>query len=456
MSSPTLRDLLLLAWPVVVARATQAVIGFSDALMIASWGESALAATTTGSLNVIGFLIFPMGTVFIVQSFASQLSGQGDLEAARRYGYYGLLIAVIAGIISILCSPLLPVVLSWGGYEPDVEKYINSYMLIRLWSVLPSVGLEAMGNWYGGLGITQVHMYVGIFAMLLNIFLNWVLIDGNLGFEGMGVVGAALASTIASFVAFIIFFVIFYYSMFAPKVSNKITLYWSEFVRTLKFGLPNGGNWFLEMSALILFVNIVMTHLGTAALAAVMVVLNINSVSFMPAFGLGSAGAILSGQAIGHGRLEDVSRVVRLTLWVTGIWQTTVGLIYFFFPQQLMALFSDGNGDGAALMQAGVTMLLVSAAWQLFDAFAITLSETLRAAGDSAWPMWARLILAWVVFVPSSVISVMWFDGGVVAAMVCFAGYIVLLAFALAWRFWDGQWKQIDLTGKSAHLDIVP
>lgn len=69
--SPTLRTLLLLAWPIVVSRATQTVVGLADALMVAHLGPTSLAAATTGALNTFLVLILPMGTVLIVGSFAA-------------------------------------------------------------------------------------------------------------------------------------------------------------------------------------------------------------------------------------------------------------------------------------------------------------------------------------------------------------------------------------------------
>jgi len=83
----SLRALLTLAWPVIFARATQSVIGFCDALMVAPLGEEPLAAATTGALNTMAFIMLPMGTMFILQSFASQLRGRNELEAIPRYAW---------------------------------------------------------------------------------------------------------------------------------------------------------------------------------------------------------------------------------------------------------------------------------------------------------------------------------------------------------------------------------
>src|SRR6185295_1394212 len=98
----------LLAWPVIISRSTQVVVGLADALMVAHLGESAMAATTAGSLNSVAAFIFPMGIVFIVSSFSSQFAGRGDLAGARRYGWYGLGVAVLAQLAMLAFLPFLP------------------------------------------------------------------------------------------------------------------------------------------------------------------------------------------------------------------------------------------------------------------------------------------------------------------------------------------------------------
>lgn len=215
----------------------------------------------------------------------------------------------------------------------------------------------------------------------------------------------------------------------------------------LRFGVPNGLNWFFEFAAFLLFINVVIAHLGTAALAAMMVVFSINSVSFMPAFGLASSGAILVGQAIGEGRKDDVPGIARTTASVAALWQGSVGLLYFLFPGPLMETFARGPHDSSDLVAIGTTMLALSAAWQLFDALGLTLGEALRAAGDTTWTFAARLTLAWVVFMPTALVAVLVFGGDHVEAMLCLILYIALLAGFFFYRFRGGAWRRIDLTG---------
>jgi MATE family multidrug resistance protein len=110
-------------------------------------------------------------------------------------------------------------------------------------------------------------------------------------------------------------------------------------------------------------------------------------------------------------------------------------------------LFDSPDVSSAALVRLGAKLLAVSAAWQLFDAIAITVSEALRAAGDTAWSLWARIVLAWVVFVPLSYLVVGHWDGGAVGAVLCLVFYLAVLSIALVQRFRSGAWRRIDLTG---------
>jgi multidrug resistance protein, MATE family len=448
-----LATLLSLAWPIVLSRATQSAVGFCDALMTAPLGENALAAAATGALNTFAVMILPIGTVFIVQSFAAQLGGKNDFAAARRYAWYGLILAALSMLLALAAMPLLPRAMGLFQFTPGVRSLLSEYMQIRLLSVGAVVGTEALGNWYGGLGNTRLQMIASVVVMVLNILLNWVFIYGHLGAPAMGVAGAALASTISTWIGFFVVAV----SMWrgwggAGRHHGPLGLRRRELWRMLRFGLPNGLNWFLEFSAFVIFMDVVVADLGTVPIAAINVAMSINSVSFMPAFGMASAGAILVGQTVGRGQRDHVWPIVWLTMKVTVAWMVAVGLIYFAIPRVLVGWFAPPTERGPELLAVGATMLVIASAWQLFDGVNMVLSEALRAAGDTVWCLWARIGVAWLVFVPASIVAVRVLGGGVVSAMMCLVGWIALLAVAYAWRFRSGAWRRIDLVGESAPI----
>jgi MATE family multidrug resistance protein len=437
---PTLPLLLSLAWPIVLSRMSQTVIGLSDAVLVAHLGAAALAATATGAMNTFTVLILPMGLMFMVSSFASQLHGRGDEAGARRYAWYGLLVAALTQLACLVMVPLLPKALALLPYEPDVLTLMSQYVVIRLMSGGAAIGIEALANYYGGLGRTRPGMIANVVAMVVNVALNWVLIQGHFGAPALGVAGSALASALATWLGFLGFFVFFWRE--APLL--RLRLKAAEFWRLMRFGLPSGLNWFFEFLAFIFFVNVVVAGLGTAALAATNAVFNINSVAFMPALGIASAGAILVGQAIGAGHKEDVPRAVRLTLLAALVWQGCAGLISLLFAHALMAPFA--KGEGAAEVEAlGAQMLMLSAGWQLFDATANSLAEALRAAGDTLFPLVGRLLIAWVIFVPGAYISVHSYGWKTPGATLWMIIYLACLALLLALRYRSGVWRKVHL-----------
>lgn len=436
-----MKELLLLAWPIVISRSTQVVVGMADAVMTAHLGESSMAATTAGSLNAVAALIFPMGVVFIVSSFASQYAGRGDLPSARRYGWYGLGVAALSQALMLPVILALPWMLGLLDYTAEVRSVMTMYMAIRLLSTGFAVGIEALGNYYGGLGNTAIAMRASLIAMALNLLLNYLLIEGRWGFPEMGVRGAAIGSVLGTLGGFLYLLAAF---LRDGKAVERSKLKLAEFLRMLRFGVPTGLNWAFEFYAFIAFINVVVAGLGTSSLAAMMAVIQINSVAFMPAFGLASAGAILVGQNIGAGKKDDVPALVRLTFIATSCWMGLAALAYLAAPGLLLQPFISPDNDGT-FMRVGVTMLMMSAAWQAFDAAGMTLTESLRAAGDTSFPMWTRCLLAWGFFLPGSWIAVRGYGGGEFSAMLFLLGYLALLAIALYARFRGGAWRRIVL-----------
>jgi MATE family multidrug resistance protein len=441
-----LRALILLAFPMVLARATQSMMTFADALLVKHLGTDAIVASATGGFNVFLFAILPMGTVFIVQSFVAQLAGRGDADDAPRFAWYGIGIAVVSGVLALALIPAIRPLLELTHYSPAVREQMASYMAIRMYSVTAIVAIEALGNWYGGLGTTWMALVASVVTMVLDLVLCWVLIFGHLGAPAMGVDGAALSNLIASWAGFAFLAVAFYRRWGgAPRGRARLGLSLGELYRVVRFGLPNGMNWFFEFAAFqLVFVNLVFSDLGDELVASLNVVIAINSLSFMPAFGLASAGAILAGQAIGRGDRDAVWPQVKITLLCTMTWMGATGLFYILVPARLMDLFNEG-GQSVALVTTGATMLAISAAWQLFDAIGITLSETLRSAGDTFWTAAARFVLAWSVFLPAAFYVVRVLDGGALGAMGCLVGYLALLSGAFAYRFRSGAWRRIQL-----------
>ncbi len=451
VTKPGIRQLLALAGPVIISRSSQVVIGFTDAVMVGQLGQSALAATTTGATNTFNILVLPMGVCFVVQSFASQLTGKGDAKGARRFGWYGLGVAVLAQLACLASLPFLKDAVDLLNYTSEVKTLMVGYLGYRLFSGGAAIGLEALGAYYGGLGNTRLPMMTQILAMVLNVALCWVLIFGHLGSPALGVMGSAIAASVATTTAFLVLFGCFVAGI-GCTASTTSGFTWEEMGRVLRFGVPSGFNWFIEFAAFSFFINVVLSGLGTSSVAGLMSVIQLNSVAFMPAFALASAGSIFVGQAIGANAKDDVPGTVWLTLKTAGLWMGIVAAVYVTFPRFFLGAFvGAGDLDTEAFLTIGARMLMISCAWQLFDAVAMVIGEALRAAGDTLFCFLTRSAIAWLVFVPGAWVSVRVYGGGDVSAMAWLCAYLALLAVALALRFRSGRWRHIEMTGDAIH-----
>jgi MATE family multidrug resistance protein len=315
-------------------------------------------------------------------------------------------------------------------------------MEIRLFSVAAAVGIEALGNWYGGLGNTWMQMVAGVITMVAAVVGNAIFIPYY------GVDGAAIASVIATWLGFAFLLLAFWRGWGGARNTKPqhgpLGLSRRELWRVARFGLPNGLNWFLEFAAFTAFINVVVAKLGGVTVAALNVVIAVNSIAFMPAFGLASAGAILAAQEIGKGARDRVWAHVKLTFACTIAWEGALAIAYVAAPTRILAWFAPDDG-APGLVAVGASMLAISAIWQVFDAIGMTLNETLRAAGDTAWTAGARIVIAWLLFAPGSYLVVTRWHGGAVGAMACLVTYLALLAGVLALRFRSGAWKRIEL-----------
>ena len=223
-----------------LARATQAVIGLADVLMVAPLGEEPLAAAATGALNTYFLAIVPIGVAFIIQSFAAQLTGQGDAAGVIRYAWYGLIMAGLVGVLALSVIPAVGPVLGLGPFTPGVRELMREYLAIRMTSMTAMVGIEVLGNWFAGRGNTRRHMTAGLIAMVTNIGLNWLLIEGHGGFPALGVAGAAWASAVSTWLGFA-----YLVAAFLRTPGRRSRLRPAEFGRMLRSGYPtaSAGSW---------------------------------------------------------------------------------------------------------------------------------------------------------------------------------------------------------------------
>ena len=284
------------------------------------------------------------------------------------------------------------------GQDPTILPYSYSYYKILVISILPFILFFSIRNFSEGIGITKYAMYITIFSNLLNIFLNWVLIFGNLGFPKMGVDGAAIATLISRLVMFISFlFLIFKISPYKDymKLIRKPLIDKNKIKDLLKTSIPISFQGLTEVTAFSLS-GIMVGWFGKEAMAANQIALTITTFSFMIAQGIGVAATIRVSHQFGEKRFADARKAGFASMHLSVALMGTAGIIYIFTRHYLPLLFTT-DAQVAAIAS---TLLIISAGFQIFDAIQLAGVASLRALKDVKVPLLYSILSYYFVCLP--------------------------------------------------------
>jgi MATE family multidrug resistance protein len=384
-----------IALPIMGGMMSQNILNLVDIGMVGHLGDTALAATGIGSFTNYLAISFIIGLSAGVQALAARRLGEGrDGETAVPLNG-GLILALVIGLP--LCAILylaIPSAYSFLSDDPAVIEQGVPYLQVRILSMV-AVGMNfSFRGYWSAIHMTGVYLRTLLIMHACNIFLNWVLIFGNLGAPELGVLGAGLATTISLYIGTGLYFFFAYRNArdkgFLDRMPTRSTL-WQQ----LKLSLPASIQQVFFSAGLVALMWIV-SQIGTAEIAAVNVLMTFHITAILPAFGLALAATTLVGNALGRGDVEDA------VLWgwnaaaITLIYGLALSLLLIPFADPLLGLFLT-NPDTRQL--AYWPMIL----WALvigIDTTGMVLMNALIGAGDTRRSMWISVIAQWIFFLP--------------------------------------------------------
>jgi MATE family multidrug resistance protein len=347
----------------------------------------------------------------------------------------GLVSGVIAaGLLAVTTAHALPLMVD----DPKMVASATRYLDVRVWG-LP-LTLTAFGLMSGlqGLGDSKARMQASVAGNAVNIVLDIVLVFGLGPFPRMEEAGAALATVIGAFVMLTV------YAWRYRRLFGMPRLPGAEVLRSaLTVGLPAGSQALIETIAFATM-NIVLARVGPVHLAASGIVLNIVSVSFLPGYALAEAGAILVGRYVGAGSSDAAKRSLRTSRSLALAFMGVCGLLFAIAGAEIVGLFTRDQEVVALAAQ----LMLVAAAFQLFDAVAMVHLSVLRAVGDTRYTLLVTSLASWTLLVPAVFALGLWAGWGAVGAWVGLLAEIAFLAAITAWRvpgIYDGRVVQMKL-----------
>lgn len=228
------------------------------------------------------------------------------------------------------------------------------------------------------------------------------------------------------------------------------------FTRLVRFGLPNGMQFFLDMIGFSIFV-LFMGRLGAEPLAAISIAMSISTLAFLPMIGVGIAISVLVGQSLGRDRVDLAERSVYSGAHIALIYMATAATLFVLVPDIFLRLFA-AQGDAERftdIRPIAIVALRFVAVFSLFDTLNIVFSSALKGAGDTRYIMFVALIVTSVALVLPSYVALVLFGTGILAGWNILTVYIIILGFAFYYRYRGGKWKSMRVIESNASTSIA-
>jgi multidrug resistance protein, MATE family len=424
------RDVLGLAWPIVVSMLSVTAMTVVDTIYVGRLGTPELAAIGVSTSVVYLVTAFGSGLLAGARVHVARATGADRVELAGGYAWSGVWLALGMGLLVALTAAVGPVVFPWMGASERVVPLASAYFGARTLGAPVSFVFQALTVGFQGRGDTRTPMVAIVAANAANILLDPLLIFGFGPVPGLGIVGAAVATVIGVALGVAILLVR------APAVLGPCRAPAMSWLRDVwDVGSPLGVSQLLDVASFVVFASLLATT-GDAHLAAHVVVVRIIMIAFMPCHAIGEAVGVLVGHSLGAARPERAREALRLGTVQAVSLMVGMGVVYVALPDALIGVFR-ALPEVHALARS---VLLLYASFQVIDAVATVVFGALGGAGDTRFVMRVSVFAAWTVKLPVSLALVLGGDLGVLGAWLGIAAEIGFLAAVGTWRARGSGW----------------
>ncbi|WP_322890581.1 MULTISPECIES: MATE family efflux transporter [unclassified Yoonia] len=418
--------LLRLVLPIVAGLAASTLIGVVDTIMIAPLGTISLAAASLTTAAIIIFYSAIYGFVSAVGIEAAHRHGGAQADAVAAALRAGLGLAVGAGLVGAVVMVLILFVLPLIGQPAEVLAVITPYWLAMSALLVPVALLMVIGQVLNAMDRPWTAAGFAFLAVILNIPLNYVLIWGIGDWQGLGLIGAGLASLIAEALALLV--AIGWLARKGllrarPNAALRKRLAWG--------GLPLAIGYTGEGAAFAM-VGLMLGIFGATALAANQIVQAVGGVLYMLPLGMAAAVAIRIGQASGSGDPARLRPIAVAAIGIVTIWMVAVTIALILLGGRIAAALSD---DSSVVVLA-TAMFIIVALIQVVDGVQATALGALRGIMDFVWPTRFTLVSYWLFALPLAAALGFWAELGPLGVWAGYGIGIGFVAAILPVRFW--------------------
>jgi MATE family multidrug resistance protein len=436
----------LLAYPLILGHLSFTIQTFVDRLFLTWYSAEAVAGAVTGLFAVWAIIALFTGTGEYLTTFVAQYFGARRPQRIGAAIWQGIYFSLGAGALVAGLSPLAGPAFDLAGHVPALRRYEVEYARVLMWGAFPVVLMATLSTFFAGRGETRVVLHVNVLATLVNMALDWLLIFGRAGFPELGVTGAALGTVLSQLAGAAVYLGLILRRRHREAYGTLAG--WRPepwlVARLVRFGMPTGLQYSLEVGAFALFM-VIVGRIGTAELAASGIAFNLNMIVFFPMVGLAIAVSSLVGRYLGADEPALAERAVGSALAMSLVYMGLCGALYVVGPKLLLAPYAAGADPAVfpAIAAIATVLLRFVAFYSIFDMLNLVHAAGLRGAGDTVYPMALTFVLAWIVMLVPAGIGCLRFGAGVYFAWSMATLYVLALGMLLRRRFRAGHWKRM-------------
>lgn len=395
-----IREILRIGLPIMLGQACVIILAFADNIMIGWHSVDELAASSFVNNVMNLFILTELGFATGMTPMIGADNGTGNIKGIGITVKNGLVTNGIIGGISIILLTIIYFCLDHFGQAPELMPYIKPYFAIIGISTLFALGFNVLKQFTDGICRPMISMTLLMIGNLLNIFGNWVLIYGKLGFPEMGLTGAGISTLVSRALILLVFIVFIFKSKKMNEYARAIKealLSRGEMKTVFKMGYPVGIQMALESSTFT-FAAVMAGWLGVIQLAAHQVVITISQLFFLMMQGLSFAVSILVSNAFGRKDLGSVREYARKGYFMTLGISATLSALLYCFRYQAAGIFTDSPEVSAM----AVSLFFLLFAYQFGDGLQLCFANVLRGIQDVRPIMYAAFVSYYLIAIPSA------------------------------------------------------
>ena len=436
------RAIILLSIPMIIEMLGESLFSIVDAYYVSQVSNEAFA--TVILTEAVASIIYSLaiGISIAATALVARRIGEKKPKEAAEAAAQAILIALVVSLMITLVGLFFSgEILALMGATPEVIEEGLLYTQIILGFNMVIMLLFILNGIFRGAGDASMAMRSLWVANIINLALDPILIFGWGPFPELGVVGAAVATTIGRGLA--VCFQL--YVLFKGSSIIKLTkAYFRPKVVLLK-KLTNiaitGAGQHIISSASWIFLMYIVARYGTDVVNGYGLAIKYIVLAILPAWGISNAGATLMGQNLGAKQPDRASKSVWLAALYNGILLLIVAIIYYVYAEPLIRIFNtDPN-----VVAVGVESLQIFAMGYASYGVAMVINQAFSGAGDTRTPTVVNIFTFWVVQIPlayylSTIIN--WGPTGVYWAVIISETMMMCICI---WLFKQGSWRTVEV-----------